>query len=43
MSDLEFRMITKLLGELQKSIKNPREYLSAENKTNQAKIKNKIL
>lgn len=43
MSGLEFRITTiKLLSVLEKSIKDPRESLSAEIKSNQAKIKNAL-
>ena len=41
MSELEFRiMIIKLLAGLEKSIKDTRESLNAEIKSNQSKIKN---
>ena len=43
LSGLEFRIATmKLLAELEKSIKDTREFLSAEMKSNQAEIKNAL-
>ena len=42
-SEMEFRItIIKLLAGLEKSIKDSREFLSAEMRSNQAKIKNTL-